>query len=75
MGSVPVRSGYHHVDLRTALVLTALEMLEGDGTQLSWTCELEAGCLHRVALPVVANIVKKEDDDCPQKLKTHFESE
>lgn len=29
MGSEPVKLGYHHGDLRAALVLTALEMLEG----------------------------------------------
>lgn len=46
----------------------------GDGTRLEWSCELEAGGLRRMMLPMVATIMKKEDGDHLQRLKTYIES-
>lgn len=48
---------------------------EGDGTRLTWVCELEAGGLRRMMLPMVAAIMKKEDGDHLQRLKTYLEAE
>ena len=42
---------------------------EGDGTRLEWTCELEAGGLRKMMLPMVAAIMKKEDGAHLQSLK------
>jgi carbon monoxide dehydrogenase subunit G len=36
---------------------------EGAGTRLTWICELEAGGLRKMMLPLVATIMKKEDGD------------
>ena len=36
---------------------------EGDGTRLTWSCELQAGGLRKMMLPLVATIMKKEDGD------------
>lgn len=47
----------------------------GDGTRLDWVCELEATGLRRMMLPMVATIMKKEDGDHLQRLKTYIESE
>ena len=47
---------------------------EGEGTRLLWTCELEAGGLRRMMLPMVAAIMKKEDGDHLQRLKAYLES-
>jgi carbon monoxide dehydrogenase subunit G len=46
---------------------------DGDGTRLDWTCELEAGGLRRMMLPVVAAVMKKEDGDHLQRLKAYVE--
>jgi len=46
---------------------------EGGGTRLTWTCELEAGGLRKMMLPMVAGIMKKEDGDHLQKLKAYLE--
>ena len=47
---------------------------EGDGTRLTWICELEAGGLRRMMLPMVAAIMKKEDGEHLQRLKTYLET-
>lgn len=47
---------------------------ERDGTRLDWTCELEAGGLRRMMLPMVAAIMKKEDGDHLQRLKAYIET-
>lgn len=47
---------------------------EGDGTLLTWSCELRASGLRRMMLPLVATIMKKEDGDHLQRLKTYLES-
>ncbi|HYP45445.1 MAG TPA: SRPBCC family protein [Propionibacteriaceae bacterium] len=47
---------------------------DGDGTRLDWTCELEAGGLRRMMLPLVAAIMKKEDGDHLQRLKAYMEN-
>lgn len=47
---------------------------EGGGTRLDWSCELQAGGLRKMMLPVVATIMKREDGDHLQKLKTYLET-
>ena len=47
---------------------------EGDGTRLTWSCELEASGLRKMMLPLVATIMKKEDGDHLQTLKTFIET-
>lgn len=47
---------------------------DGDATHLEWTCELEAGGLRRMMLPMVATIMKKEDRGHMQRLKAYIES-
>jgi len=47
---------------------------EGGGTRLKWTCELEASGLRKMMLPMVAGIMKKEDGDHLQRLKTYLEA-
>ncbi|TFD31140.1 SRPBCC family protein [Cryobacterium cryoconiti] len=47
---------------------------DGDGTNVDWTCELEANGLRRMMLPMVATIMKKEDGDHLQRLKAYIES-
>ncbi|WP_347345444.1 SRPBCC family protein [Microbacterium sp.] len=47
---------------------------EGDGTRLEWTCELEAGGLRKMMLPMVAAIMKKEDGAHLQSLKRYLET-
>lgn len=46
---------------------------EGEGTRLAWTCELEAGGLRKMMLPMVAAIMKREDGDHLQRLKEYVE--
>jgi carbon monoxide dehydrogenase subunit G len=46
---------------------------EGDGTRLTWVCELEASGLRKMMLPMVAAIMKKEDGEHLQRLKTYLE--
>ena len=48
---------------------------EGDGTRLTWVCELEAHGLRKMMLPVVAAIMKKEDGEHLQRLKSYLETE
>ena len=47
---------------------------EGGGTRLTWICELEASGLRKMMLPMVAAIMKKEDGDHLQRLKTYLEA-
>jgi carbon monoxide dehydrogenase subunit G len=47
---------------------------EGPGTRLRWVCELEAGGLRKMMLPMVAAIMKKEDGDHLQRLKAYLET-
>ncbi len=47
---------------------------ESSGTRLDWTCELEAVGLRKIMLPLVAAIMKKEDGDHLQRLKTYIET-
>lgn len=47
---------------------------ESGGTRLDWTCELEAGGLRKMMLPMIAAIMKKEDGDHLRKLKTYIET-
>lgn len=48
---------------------------EGDGTRLEWTCELEAGGLRKMMLPMVAAIMKKKEDGAHlQSLKRYLET-
>ena len=46
---------------------------EGSGTRLTWVCELEAGGLRKMMLPMVAAIMKKEDGAHLQSLKKYLE--
>lgn len=46
----------------------------GGGTRLTWTCEVDAGGLRRMMLPLLAGIMKKEDGEHLQRLKAHLES-
>lgn len=48
---------------------------EGDGTRLDWLCELEAGGLRKMMLPLVAAIMKKEDGDHLERLKIYLEED
>ena len=48
---------------------------EGDGTRLTWVCELEASGLRKMMLPMVATIMKKEDGDHLQRLKAYLEKQ
>ena len=41
---------------------------------MEWPCELQAGGLRRMMLPMVATIMKKEDGDHLQRLKAYIES-
>ncbi|MGH2582963.1 MAG: SRPBCC family protein [Anaerolineales bacterium] len=47
---------------------------ENTGTRVRWVCELEAGGLRKMMLPMIAGIMKKEDGDHLQKLKQVMES-
>ena len=47
---------------------------EDTGTRLTWLCELEAGGLRKMMLPMVAAIMKKEDGGHLQKLKAFLET-
>lgn len=47
---------------------------DGNGTRIEWTCELAAGGLRRMMLPLVAAITKKEDGDHLARLKAYIES-
>jgi len=47
---------------------------DGDGTRLTWTCELEASGLRKAMLPVVAAILRKEDGDHLRKMKAYLEA-
>ncbi len=47
---------------------------EADGTRLTWTCELEASRLRKMMLPMVAAIMKKEDGNHLQRLKSYLEA-
>lgn len=47
---------------------------ENGGTRLTWTCELEASRLRKMMLPMVAAIMKKEDGNHLQLLKSYLEA-
>ena len=47
---------------------------EGSGTRLKWVCELEAGGLRKMMLPMVAAIIKKEDGNHLATLKAYLEA-
>jgi len=47
---------------------------DAGGTRLTWICELEASGLRKMMLPMVAGIMKKEDGDHLQKLKSYLEA-
>ena len=49
--------------------------LDKTGTRIEWTCELEAGGLRRMMLPLVAAITKREDGDHLALLKVYIESQ
>ena len=48
---------------------------DGNGTRIEWTCELAAGGLRRMMLPLVAAITKKEDGHHLARLKAYIESQ
>ncbi len=48
---------------------------EATGTRLKWVCELQASGLRKMMLPMVAAMMKKEDGDHLQRLKTYLETE
>lgn len=47
---------------------------EGDGTRVILTCEVKAGGLKRLMLPMVVSILKKEDGDHLKMLRQALES-
>lgn len=47
---------------------------EADGTRVDLACEVEAGGLKKLMLPIVVSILKKEDGDHLQRLKKALES-
>lgn len=46
---------------------------EADGTRVNLVCEVKAGGLKKLMLPMVASILKKEDGDHLQKVKEALE--
>ena len=46
---------------------------EADGTRVDLVCEVKAGGLKKLMLPLVASILKKEDGDHLQRLKKALE--
>ncbi|BDZ54067.1 SRPBCC family protein [Agromyces marinus] len=48
---------------------------EGDGTRVTWTCELQAEGFRKMMLPMVAGVMKKEDGDHLQQLKAYLEEQ
>lgn len=46
---------------------------EADGTRVDLVCEVKAGGLKKLMLPLVASILKKEDGDHLQRLKRALE--
>ena len=46
---------------------------EADGTRVDLVCEVEAGGLKKLMLPLVVSILKKEDGDHLQRLKKALE--
>lgn len=46
---------------------------ESKGTRVNWACELEAGGLKKMMLPMIAGLMKKEDGDHLQKVKNLLE--
>ena len=46
---------------------------EADGTHVDLVCEVKAGGLKKLMLPLVASILKKEDGDHLQRLKKALE--
>jgi carbon monoxide dehydrogenase subunit G len=49
--------------------------LEGDGTRVTLVCEVNAGGLKKVMLPMVVAVLKKEDGDHLARLKAAVESD
>ena len=47
---------------------------ETDGTRVDLACELKAGGVKRLMLPMVVSILKKEDGDHLQRLKKVMEA-
>ena len=47
---------------------------EGDGTRVDLVCEVKAGGLKKLMLPMVVSILKKEDGDHLQRLKNALEA-
>ena len=47
---------------------------EADGTRVDLVCEVKAGGLKKLMLPLVASILKKEDGDHLQRLKKALEA-
>ena len=47
---------------------------EKDGTQVNLICEIKAGGIKKLMLPLVASILKKEDGDHLQRLKQAMEA-
>jgi hypothetical protein len=47
---------------------------ERDGTRVNLVCEIRAGGLKKLMLPLVASILKKEDGDHLQRLKMALEN-
>ncbi|MDX1435188.1 MAG: SRPBCC family protein [Anaerolineales bacterium] len=47
----------------------------GDGTEVHWECELQAVGLRRMMLPMLAGIMKIQDGDHLDKVKTALESQ
>ena len=47
---------------------------EGDGTRVDLVCELSAGGIKKLMLPLVAAILKKEDGDHLQRVKKVLEA-
>jgi uncharacterized protein YndB with AHSA1/START domain len=47
---------------------------EGDGTRVDLLCELHAGGLRKVMLPLVAAVLRKEDGDHLHRLKAALEA-
>jgi hypothetical protein len=46
---------------------------EADGTRVNLVCEVKAGGLRKLVLPMVASILRKEDGDHLQKVKKALE--
>ena len=57
----------------TFFLKSQIELCRSDGTRVELVCEVKAGGLKKLMLPLVVSILKKEDGDHLQRLKKALE--